>query len=237
MSQRPNGLALGNDPEQAICEYLRSHSDFFSRHLELLDSLYVPHPVGSAVSLVERQVQQLREQNNDLRKKLHDLVKIARDNDCLSQRMQRLSLALIEAKPLDELLHGIQSVLREEFQADFTAIRLTAHAVEPKLLGEKERLDAAALPLFEPLFQSGKPMCGRLTLHRLRLLFDDAAPRVASLALLPLSGMGWKGLLAIGSLDNQRFYPGMGTLFLSRISELISHALEPHLYALEAKSS
>jgi hypothetical protein len=68
-----------------------------------------------------------------------------------------------------------------------------------------------------------------LTSQQTRYLFDDAAAQIASTALVPLGGFDWKGLMGIGSRDHRRFHPGMGTLFLSRIGELISHALQLHL--------
>ena len=50
-------------------------------------------------------------------------------------------------------------------------------------------------------------------------------------------GFDWKGLVAIGSCDPKRFHPGMGTLFLSRIGELISHALHTHTQTAAAYPS
>ena len=221
---------INENAERVIAEYLQKHPDFFARHLRVLAALQVPHPCKPAVSLLERQVDLFREQNDLLRKKLRDLVKVARDNDCLSKRMQQLNLVLIEARSLDEMLHGVQSVLRDEFNADFTTLRLpTLGVLETASFSDKDKLSPAALSLFTSLFDAGRPICGRLTDQQLQYLFDDAAEQVASAALIPLKGMTWKGLIAIGSRDSQRFHPGIGTLFLSRIGELISHALQPHL--------
>lgn len=232
MSQRQEQVSVNNNAERVIAEYLRNHPDFFNRHPELLEALRIPHPCGSAISLIERQVQQFRQQNQQLRKKLRDLVKVARDNDCLAKRMQHLNLALIECKQLDETMLAVQSVLRDQFNADFTAFRLALSSPVGVLLTEQDLLHPNALTLFRPVFDSGRPICGRLTLQQKQHLFDDSAERVASVALIPLKGADWKGVLAIGSLDANRFYPGMGTLFLSRIGELISHAIQPHLHEL-----
>ena len=37
------------------------------------------------------------------------------------------------------------------------------------------------------------------------------------------------GMLVLASEDKQRFYPGMGTVFLQRIAEAVSSALHPRL--------
>jgi len=49
--------------------------------------------------------------------------------------------------------------------------------------------------------------------------------------LIPLGGHRWRGLLVVGSADAGRFHPGVGTLFLERIGELVSQALQARLQA------
>lgn len=218
--------------EQTVAEYLKIHTDFFTRHLELLNTLRIPHPCGSAISLIERQILLLREQNAQFRKRLLDLVEVARYNDHLSERMQRLALGLIEANGLDELLHIIKEVMRDEFNADFTALRLAAQPLETGLANEEEFLDAEALASFESVLKADRPICGRLTDAQAWLLFGRAASQIASAAIIPLQGPDWRGILVIGSLDKERFQPTLGTLFLSRIGSLISHALRVHLSPL-----
>ncbi|MDQ2695867.1 MAG: DUF484 family protein [Pseudomonadota bacterium] len=219
-----------DEVERRIAAYLRAHPDYFERHLELLKVLRIPHPCRPAVSLLERKLQLLQDQNGQLRRKLVDLVEVARDNDQLADHLQRLALALIEAQGLDEVLHNVKGVLRDELNADFSALRLAARPLEPNLAGEEE-FRAWDPALFESLLHGRRPVCGRLTREQATSLFAEAAPRVASAALVPLAGAVWQGLLAIGSREQGRFYAGMGTLFLSRVGTLVSHALGPHLRA------
>ncbi|HMB43523.1 MAG TPA: DUF484 family protein, partial [Luteimonas sp.] len=54
------------------------------------------------------------------------------------------------------------------------------------------------------------------------LLYGLRADDVQSSALLPLPGIG---LLAVGSHDPNRFFPGMGTLFLRMMGEALAAAL------------
>ena len=53
--------------------------------------------------------------------------------------------------------------------------------------------------------------------------YGARADEVASSALLPLPGIG---LVAVGSRDGNRFYPGMGTLFLRMMGETLATALK-----------
>jgi len=48
-----------------VAAYLSSHPDFFQDHLFLLESLRLPHESGTAVSLVARQIDVLREKMSD----------------------------------------------------------------------------------------------------------------------------------------------------------------------------
>ena len=83
--------------------------------------------------------------------------------------------------------------------------------------------DDASLRPFAEFVQAGEPLCGRLQAEKLDLLFGARAAEVQCSALLPL---GSRGMLAIGSTDPNRFYPGMGTLFLRLMSESLVAALD-----------
>ncbi|MES9871125.1 MAG: DUF484 family protein, partial [Sedimenticola sp.] len=62
MSSQPE-QTTEEDTEQLVIDYLKSNADFFERNQDLLKELELSHSSGGAVSLIERQVQSLREQN------------------------------------------------------------------------------------------------------------------------------------------------------------------------------
>jgi uncharacterized protein YigA (DUF484 family) len=67
------------NPSPAICN---SNPEFFERHQALLARLRLPHSRGgSTISLVERQIEVMRERHAALEAKLAELVRVARDND------------------------------------------------------------------------------------------------------------------------------------------------------------
>ncbi|MEJ2345390.1 MAG: DUF484 family protein [Gammaproteobacteria bacterium] len=221
--------------EQSVAEYLREHPDFFQQHQSLLASLQVPHSCGSAVSLVEYQLSILRQQNGQMKRKLKELVHLGRENDRLSERMLHLTVALIEATDLEQVLNAVEDTLRHDFKADALALRLfdpdgQLDALRPELVlrpGDPE------LAEFDQLFKSNRPLCGRLRGAQTRFLFGDRAEEIGSAALIPVGRRGEFGLLGIGSDDPERFHPGMGTLFLGRLSVLIGAALQRQLGARE----
>lgn len=220
-----------SDSEPVVVAYLRDHPEFFTQHPDLAENLRVPHPCRPAVSLLEYQNHLLREHCQRLRDKLLELVAIARDNDRLAERVQRLALGLLDARGgLDELLHGIKAILRDEFKADGVALCLAMPPTDG-LSAVEEFLRPDVVTLFDEVFRAGRPQCGRLSLEQAAALFSDGAGFAASAALIPLGGDEWRGLLAVGSGDPKRFHPGMGTLFLERIGELITQTLQARLLA------
>jgi uncharacterized protein YigA (DUF484 family) len=85
-----------------------------------------------------------------------------------------------------------------------------------------EPAGAPAFPAFSEFFKRADPLCGRLQDDKLEVLFGSRAATAQSAVLLPI---GTTGMLAIGSLDPNRFHPGMGTVFLKLIGEAVSTAL------------
>jgi len=70
------------------------------------------------------------------------------------------------------------------------------------------------------------PWCGVPESIEMTSWFGEAAPHIRSLALMPLRvGGNCIGLLALGSAEPERFYAGMGTLYLGRIADLAAAAL------------
>lgn len=219
------------DEEDAVVEYLRANPDFFSRHPGLLEQLVIPHACGQAVSLVEYQVSVLRDQIHDMRRRMHLLVGNARDNEKLSQRLHRLTLMLAECRALDDKLSTLYQALVDDFEADFAVIRLFSAPRRPSDagLGEFLHADSNGRELFAQVLSAGKPVCGRVRSEQMAFLFPEQCTEIGSGALLPLGQGSRFGVLAIASRDAERFHPGMGTVFLRQLADVVSHMLAPHV--------
>jgi uncharacterized protein YigA (DUF484 family) len=213
-----------------VADYLRANADFFEHHPELLVDLRVPHPTGGAVSLIERQVAVLRDQNHQLRKQLQDLIGIARDNDRLFARLHQMSLALIEADGLEALLIALYEQLRQHFTADIIGVKLFKRAGSTLDRPELIEPDHPGFEAFAGLMARGKPACGRFTARQLQFMFEDRAAEVKSAAVLPLGvGPDRLGLLGVASYDPARFHAGMSTAFLSHMGEMVAALTGRHV--------
>lgn len=229
--------------EQAVVEYLRKHPDFFVSQAALLTELVLPHPSGEAVSLIERQVALFREQNQRLRQQLQSLVRNARNNEVLGDRMHRLTLSLLACDRADNVFTTLHERLRVDFDADALSICLTAErdgtgiTVADKDGLSVRRVAPRDLHDFEKVLQSNTPVCGRLTQRQLHYLFGEAAGKIASVALVPLGAAGEAvpaqsaalGIMGIGSHDHRRFQAGMGTVFLNQLADILTAKLQAHL--------
>lgn len=229
MSNQARGLRTEPLSEEAIARYLQDHPDFFERHAVVLEKLRLPHVrTGAAVSLVERQVDVLRERHKALDQRLRELVEVARANEQLGEKVHRLARRLIGARGRESVVAVVEAALREDFSARNSTLILfgatPAQDASGTFLRVLER-SSPELKMFDPLLDSGKPRCGQIRDTQRDYLFGRETVEIGSVALLPLGAAGTVGLLAIGSADAQHFHPGMNTELLVRIGELIAQAL------------
>lgn len=227
-TREARGLTAAETEEESVARYLQHNPDFFERHQPLLSRLRLPHArTGSTISLVERQVEVLREKHNALEQKLADFVQVARSNDAIVDRMHRFTRRLLRAGSRDRALQSIEAGLRQDFDS-FNSVMLL---IGDEITNADERFlrvlpeGDPRLKSFETLFTSGKPRCGQVRDSQRELLFGTDANDIGSVALVPLGDKGSLGLLALGSSDRDRFHPGMSTEFLARLAELVSDAL------------
>lgn len=219
--------------ETAVYDYLKENPDFFERHSALLGSLRLPHVSGGTVSLVERQVSVLRQKDLKLERKLKELLDVARANDLLAEKIHRLSLSLIQARHLRKTLEETEAALRTAFSADHSILMLFDDPSRfddidvGRFFRVMERKDKALKP-FATFLKSDSPRCGQVRDVQRDFLFGKDSDEVGSVALVPLGKKSELGFLAIGSVDADRFHPGMSIDFLTRLGELVAEAIRRH---------
>ncbi len=213
--------------EESVATYLAQHLEFFENHPGLLGRLKLPHSRGAAISLVERQVEVLRERYTAMEQKLNDFVAVARANDVVAGKMHHFTRRLLRASTRVEAVAALESSLREDFDTRHAALLLIGNQQDIPPQRFVRVVDAAdpALKSFESLFASGKPRCGQARDSQRDFLFGAEGANLGSVALLPLGNHGSLGLLGLGSPDRDHFHPGMATEFLARLGELFADSL------------
>ena len=213
--------------ETKVIQYLQDNPEVLMAYPAVFSSLTIPHHTGGAISLVERQLKLLREENHSLKNKIDELVGIARENEELNQRFHRLALELMNTDQLHDVLALVQDQVQTFFYTDFVCFRFLPGVNDAGDIIDGLALDADSgiVDSVKPWLEARKPVCGRQDENINRELFG-ADIRIGSSALIPLYHTQDLGLLCLGSASATRFGVSMGTIFLQQLGELVSNRLK-----------
>ena len=183
----------------------------------------MPRDEGPAASLASYQLEVLRDKNRELSRRLHGVRQRAGQR-AFAVRTHQLTLALMRQG--SAVRHRCARWRRAPPRIPWRpgadrAVRAGRRARPPT--GCRSFPPATRARAVQGLFADGEALSGRLQLEKHALLYGDRGEEVQSSALLPMPGVG---LVAVGSRDANRFYPGMGTLFLRMMAESLAVALQ-----------
>ncbi len=201
--------ALQNDngnQEKHFADYLRRHPDFFERHASLLAQLVIPHPTsGQAVSLLERQLMILREQQGETQRQLRSLISNARNNEKLYQRMDEISLYLLRQRSFVSTMEQLTPALKRIFDLEFVTF------LQKSIPTELQEITNAYCT--SDLDDEG-----------LEILFNGAANEIRSCAIIPVHAEDQSkffGVFAFGATDEKRYHRDTGTHYLLQLQKLL----------------
>ena len=215
----------------AVAAFLQANPDFFTQNRALLADLNLPHASGRAVSLVERQVDILRERNVVMRKRMNELLQTARINDQLFDKTRTLTLALLDCTSLQALNEVLATHMLADFEADFVCCHVIDTTGQPPELIHQGPLDHLQVhstnPEFAHLLHSDTATCLSLRAEELMSIFPMAIEETTgSAVLVPFSAQNYDGILAIGSRKGDHFGNDMDTLFVSYIGDILNKAIQ-----------
>ncbi len=212
-----------SDIVEELRVFLRAHPDFLYHNQEILQELTLPHlGLGSASSLLERQVQTLRQERNALQNRIALLLETAQQNVLLAAHLSNLAAALLTARDSSGTVSAILDQLKGGFQVEAVTL-VTVHPAET--LPKSRTIPAAALEELRggtPGAAAGITPPPALLLQ----LFPDSPEKLRSFALIPLEGQHFLGAIVLASRDPERYVPGAGTDLLDQIARLASTALD-----------
>ena len=221
-------LSKTNTSAEEVANYLIHNPTFFHVFPNLLDALSIPHPKsGQAVSLLERQIFQLREQRDTLKIEVDNLMDIASANGQLFYKVQQFTKALMATQTEQSMVTAIYEQMNGLFEVD--QVSMVSWDV-PKTSLEGVSQLGVSQSWSEALKTSLKihsPVCGLLENEWQKGLFNTSEA-MQSVCLLPLGDAAVWGVLALGSKTN-RFHSDLDTYFLNMMAELISARLN-HLF-------
>lgn len=205
----------------SVAKFLQENPAFFEEHADLFSTLEVPHPHQSrAISLGERQIMTLRERLREFEFRLAELVRNATLNEATTDRLNRWCARMLAEQSPVRLPGEVALGLAEYFNLQEVALRVWGLDLPAEGVGAPvdETVHAYANSL-------AKPYCGNNTdsIPASWLSAKPASLTIIALRMAPQDPAF--GLLVLGSDDEHRFAPDMGTAFLETVSCLASAAL------------
>jgi uncharacterized protein len=209
----------------SVARFLMDNPDFFEEHAELVSKLRLTSPIGGrTISLQERHMEILREKIKALDLRFADLMRMAQENDAITDKFQNWTRSLLLARNDVDLPHVLIDGLQSIFSVPHATLRIWGVAEEFSHTWFAEEVSEDAR-----IFSNGlsMPFCGPNNDFEAASWLEDGAS-MKSVAILPLRASPEAdtfGLLVLGSPDPERFSADMATDFLVRIGNITSAAL------------
>lgn len=218
-TSRPVELAPDSLDPSVVETFLTEHPAFFKHRPELLMALELPHGGAGAVSLVERQVNLLRERNIEMRTRLAAMTQNAETNDALFESTRNMVLDLLDCSNAAALPGTVERSFGKYFDVEFGTQLWLQGAGE--CIADAPELDADRANVVAGLLKGGNAFCGIFRADEMRALFPTCQSE-GSAAIAPLMRQNTLvGALAVGSSDPHRYDSSVGTLFLQHLAEVI----------------
>ena len=216
--------------DKAVAAYLKANPEFFTGRDALLLKMKIPHKQKGTVSLVERQVDAMRERQLKARKQLSHFVASAEQNKEIFDKSRKLILNLIAANRSSDFFAALEKSLKRDFGCK--AYALIAFGPRPRQINHYvTRVSAeSAREYVGALMRAKDPTLGVLRATEQDFLFRHQSEKVKSAAVLAVKERNKQlALLATGSSDAHYFSPDMDTLFLGFIADTLAKLLPRHL--------
>lgn len=210
---------------EMVAEYLNQNREFFHVFPNLINEMSIPHPkTGQEISLLERQVFQLREQRDALQVEVDTLKDIAGENGQLLQKVYQFADELMRAETDQQAVDTVYGVMQQLFEVEQVSLMSwdvpNASIEGLNQLGISQDWSQALKSTLSP----ERPVCGLLEDSWQKGLFAtyDA---MRSVCLIPLGTDKVWGVLALGATTD-RFSPDLGTYFLKVMGSLMTARLQ-----------
>jgi uncharacterized protein YigA (DUF484 family) len=210
------------DPKQAeqeelVAEWLRATPGFFERYANLLNEIRLKHPhEDRAISLQERQMTLLRTQNQELNRRLSEMLHFGSRNDKTQQSLVSWLLRLMGANSKADVESAVTAGLAEVFEVE-SAQLLSPNAafgpwIDTPLCGSAKELASASVDLLAT-----------------QVTIDSEWQSMVAIGLPLGKSIGTvqsPAVLLLASKDETRFTADMGAFYLRQIAELTAAALD-----------
>ena len=197
------------DQEHLVAQWLLSTPGFFDRHPELLAQIELAHTHnGKAISLQEKQMALLRNQNRDLNQRLSEMLRFGTENDRTQSLMIDWIEGLLVTNQRTQAIESITLGLNQLFEIGKVEIIPLAQVSE----NLNAQLQKAAI-------------CGDISLAK-DLVQADLLLESGSIILTLLNYQETAlGVLLMASPNLNKFTPQMGLNYVHQLAQIAAAAL------------
>ena len=193
--------------------FLLDNLDFFKTRESLVGEMKFKHSNSSASSLLERQINKLRDEQSDLMDLLSSFVNTAQLNEDLFMKSKELTLSILGASSKDEIKETVQKSFTENFGVNNCKLDFYSNTA----IADIE--DKTGMS-----FHKGAVHCVSFSKEKMEFLFKDV--KVESVALAVLIHNKEIGILMLGSYDRTRYLGDEDTTFIEYIRDILEKKLE-----------
>lgn len=190
---------------EEVAEYLKKNPAFFDEHQDVLAEIQLG---ADQQPFHQRQVEVLKERHSAEQARFEMVVDSARSNQELEQSLHELAQRMLSEKQDGSV--SAENIITSHFSLKHVKVCL-----EGEQFGDD-------LDLMKKRVAHGASVCDdRISSQLLEALFGEQNG-VESCAFVPLNHAGKGiGVMVLGAEEGQRFQPGMGTIYLDRIGQLV----------------
>lgn len=209
-----------------IAEFLILNPEFFKENPEVLNSIEIVHETGSAVSLIQKQVEILRSNYNSTSDQLMEFLVVAKNNEKIFSLTKKLILSLIEANNIGEIVSLLEKSFKYDFGAKSSRVLFFAKASK-NIPSGKLKSPSDASEILGTLLKQKVIYSGKINKKISSFVFDKKS-NIKESVLIPLKCKSLKGLIALSSDEIGKYDKEKDTLFLDFIAEVVSRLVDSH---------
>ena len=192
--------------------FLLDNLDFFETRESLVSEMSFKHSSSSASSILERQVNKLREDHKSLINMLTSFMETASINEDLFNKSKNLILQILESSTRKQIINKVENSFSKDFKIDKPLLKFHKN----KKIDELEKLTGLSL-------HKGAIYCGSLSSEKMNVLFNDK--KIGSMVVAVIVVGDEIGLLMLGSFDRSKYLGDEDTTFIEYIRDVLEKKL------------
>ena len=214
--------------ERDVAEFLLMNPNFFKSNPDVLNALEITHNSEGTVSLIQKQVENLRNDYNSTLGNLAQFLENAKENERIFSLTKKITLALLEQENITDLIEELEKRFINDFGASVCKVLFFGGEINKLPKGRVVGKDLAIKSLGE-LIKPNQIYSGPIDVDSKakKFLFGNKES-IKECVLVSLKTKSVTAILMLGSETNDKYSPEKDSLFLEFISDVASSLIDRH---------